>query len=178
MAVQRPKNVQVRLDLKLISVTGTWEPNDAERSAAWELYVEIITRAAAVPLQNGLLREALTSLYSLFGCCREILRRYGPGIAEAKRDGAFSLGYLVVAMLNYTVRPVLSYWHPELQAWEHGRPVERSPLEHEREWIRYEELQRSLAECRDHLATYAQLLAAGCGVPDLRTAIPAPPTDY
>jgi hypothetical protein len=60
--VRPPKTVEVKLDLKLLSVSGVWEPNDAERAAAWELYVELITRAAAVPLENGLLREALWSL--------------------------------------------------------------------------------------------------------------------
>ena len=176
--VRPPKSVEVKLDLKLLSVSGVWEPNDAERAAAWELYVELITRAAAVPLENGLLREALTSLYSLFSNVREVLRRYGPQVAEPKRNGEYNLGYLLVVMLNYAVRPVLSYWHPQLQAWEHLRPVDLSPLDHEREWERYDELRAVLADCRDHLADYAGLLATACGVPDLRAAIPAPPSGY
>jgi hypothetical protein len=42
-----------------------WKPNDAERDAAWERYVELATRIAVVPLRGGegLIREALTSLY-------------------------------------------------------------------------------------------------------------------
>lgn len=176
--VRPPKSVQVKLDLKVLAVTGVWEPNDAERAAAWELYVELITRAAAVPLENGLLREALTSLYSLFGSVREVLRRYGPEVAEPRRDGAYNLGYLLVVMVNYAVRPVLSYWHPQLQSWEHVRPTDVSPLDHERAWARYQELRAVLADCRDHLAIYAELLATACGVPDLRAAIPPPPSNY
>jgi hypothetical protein len=176
--VRPPKSVQVKLDLKLLAVTGTWEPNDAERAAAWELYVELITRAAVVPLENGLLREALSSLYSLFGNVREVLRRYGPQVAEPKRDGDYNLGYLLVVMLNYAVRPVLSYWHPALQAWEHIRPADISPLDHERAWDHYTELCSILADCRDHLAIYAGLLATACGVPDLQAAVPTPPSDY
>ena len=78
--VRAPKSVEVGLDLKFFKITGTWEPNDAERLAAWELYVELITRVAVVPLPagEGLLREALTSLYTLFGATRDILRRARP----------------------------------------------------------------------------------------------------
>jgi hypothetical protein len=170
--VRPPKSVEVKLDLKLVSVSGTWEPNQAERAAAWELYVELITRIGVVPLENGLLRETLNSLYSLFGSSREVLRRYGPDVAEPKRNGEYNLGYLVVLMLNYALRPVLSYWHPELQAWEHTRPYNQSPLDHERGWDRADELRTILDDARSHLSVYANLLATACGVPDLRAAIP------
>ena len=42
-----PKLVNVKLDLKLPGiggVAGTWEPDESEVSAAWELYVEMVTR--------------------------------------------------------------------------------------------------------------------------------------
>ena len=38
------------MDLKLFSIPGTGKPNDAERQAACEPYVELITRVAVVPL--------------------------------------------------------------------------------------------------------------------------------
>jgi hypothetical protein len=174
IVVRPPSSVQVKLDLKLASISGTWEPNNAERRAAWELYVELITRIAVVPLEYGVLREALTSLHSLFDSSREVLRRYGPTVAEPRRDGQYNLGYLVVVMLNYAVRPVLAYWHPELQAWEADRPTGRAQLEHELAWPRVEELRGALDETRRHLAAYAALLAAACGVPDLGTTIPPP----
>jgi hypothetical protein len=137
-----PSSVEVSIDLKLFSITGTWEPNDTERRAAWELYVELVTRVATVPLEYGLLREALTSLYSLFSSARDILRRYGPEIAEPKRGGEPNLAFLVVSMLNLTVRPTLSRWHPELEGWEASRLGDRS-------------------------IPYAGLLAEACGVPNL-----------
>ena len=81
------EKVDVSLNLGLLSVGGTWRPTDEERRAAWELYVELATRVAVVPLQpnEGLLREALSSLYALFGVTRQILRSYGrawPGPAR------------------------------------------------------------------------------------------------
>jgi hypothetical protein len=130
--LRRPDSVQVGLNLHVLQISGTWEPNEDEGKAAWELYVELVTRIAVVPLggQEGLLREALSSLYSLFATTRDILRRYGPAIAEPKPDGQYSFGVLAVAMLNYGLRPVLARWHPALEDWEASRPDGRSRREH------------------------------------------------
>jgi hypothetical protein len=167
-----PKSVDVGLDLKVFSIKGTWEPNDAERRAAWELYVELITRVAVVPLTGGLLREALTSFYALFGISRDILKRYGPDVAEPKPTGQYNLGYLTVALLNFTIRPLLSRWHPDLQAWEHTRPANVSPAAHEQAWEHAAELRQDIDTVGGILAAYAATLATACGVPDLRAAIP------
>ena len=174
--VQAPKNVEVRLKLPMLELSGSWEPNDAERRAAWELYVELTTRVSVVPLREdeGLLREALTSLYSLFGTTREILRRYGPQVAEPKRNGQYNFGYLAVAMLNFGVRPLLATWHPELQDWESRRPADRSRRDHEHAWPQAAQLRTGMNETRNVLAAYAGLLATACGVPNLLGAFPSP----
>jgi hypothetical protein len=171
-----PRSVQVGLNLHILQISGTWEPNDDERRAAWELHIELVTRIAVVPLSagEGLLREALSSLYSLFATTREILRRYGPDVAEPKPDGQYSFGVLAVAMLNYALRPVLARWHPALEDWEAARPTGRSSGEHERAWDRAQEFRAALDVARDVLTQYARLMADACGVPDLLTAS-APP---
>lgn len=166
-----PKSVEVKLDLKFFSIGGTWEPNDVERRAAWELYVELVTRISVVPLRDGIAREALSSLYAVFRESREILRRYGPDVAEEKPDGEYNLGFLTVALLNLALRPVLSYWHPELQVWEAGRDPAKAVKAHEDAWPRIGELRAALDELRGVLTVYANLLAAACGVPDLTPAI-------
>ena len=171
--IRAPKSIEVGLDLKVFSIKGTWEPNDVERRAAWELYVELVTRIIAVPLRGGIVREALTSMYALFGQAREILRHYGPDVAEPKQDGQYNFGFLTVALLNFTIRPLLSYWHPELQAWEATRPDKSSVKAHEDNWSRIGDLRADLDRARTVLSDYAAILAAACGVPDLSTAIPA-----
>ena len=175
--VRVPKSVEVGLDLKFFSISGTWEPNDTERRAAWEIYVELITRIASVPLEHGLLREALTSLYSLFDSSREILRRYGPDVAEPKRGSEYNLGYLTVAMLNYVLRPLLARWHPLLETWEEARPDQLSRQEHEQAWPQADELRTELDDIRPVLTRYADILATACGVPNLLTAIPQRPAN-
>jgi hypothetical protein len=167
-----PKSVEVGLDLKVLSIKGTWEPNDVERVAAWELYVELITRISVVPLQNGFAREALTSLYSIFGEARGILRRHGPAVAEPGPGGDYTLGYLTVAMLNFALRPFLSYWHPELLEWETGRPLGAGIKAHEDAWPRVGEFRADLDRTAGVVASYASLLATACGVPDLQAAVP------
>ncbi len=79
------KNVSVKLEIPYIGgIEGTWEPDKEEQRAAWEMYVELITRISTVELgpEEGLLREALTSLYSLFATTRTILREHGPSVAQ------------------------------------------------------------------------------------------------
>lgn len=170
-----PKSVEVKLNLRLLEISGTWEPNDVERRAAWELYVELVTRVSVVPLRadEGLLREALSSLYSLFATTREVLRKYGPEVAEPKRDGQYNFGYLAVAMLNYGIRPVLANWHPALEDWEIQRPTDRSRREHEQSWPLVDELRTGLRDTRSALTAYADLLASACGVPNLLEAVPS-----
>jgi hypothetical protein len=45
---------QVRVELGWgPALSGTWEPDQAERDAAWELYVELVTRIAVAQLGPG-----------------------------------------------------------------------------------------------------------------------------
>ena len=128
----RPKQVQVRLAIPFIGeISGTWEPDEAERRAAWELYVELVTRVAVVQLgpAEGLLREALSSLREVFAITREILRRYGPAVAPKTAEQEISFGYLAVGVLNGALRPLLVVWHPTLAAYEATRPDGVSPVD-------------------------------------------------
>lgn len=172
--VRAPKSVEVKLNLRVLEIAGTWEPNDTERRAAWELYVELVTRVSVVPLREdeGLLREALSSLYSLFNTTREVLRKYGPDVAEPKKNGQYNFGYLAVAMLNYGLRPLLASWHPALEDWETRRPADGSRRDHEQAWPKAGELRTALRDARTTLTAYADLLATACGVPNLLEAVP------
>lgn len=165
----RLTSVKATLKTPLIDVEGTWEADEAQRSAAWELYVELVTRVSVVELKNneGLLREALSSVYSLFQTTRGILKTYGPGIARPIKKGRVSFGYLAVAVLNLVVRPVLAEWHPLLQAHEATRASGQSPLEHEKAWKHYDALREKLDEMRASLLLFANMLGAVCEVPSL-----------
>jgi hypothetical protein len=172
-------SVKVSIALPFIgSVEGTWEADERQRQAAWEMYVELATRISVVPLRedDGLLREALTSLYSLFGTTREILRRHGPEVARPRREGELSFGYLAVAVLNTLIRPLLATWHPELTRYEAQRPAERSVTDHERMWPKAGELRDELERGRGVLLAYAGILGQVAQVPSL-LALPSSSED-
>jgi hypothetical protein len=167
--------VSLNLPFGLGGLEQTWEPDDDERRSAWELYVELATRVATVPLDQdkGLAREALTSLYSLFDSTRAILRQYGPGVAQPKIDGGASFGTLAVTILNSAIRPLLSTWHPMLQDWEEQRPADVTRVAWEQQWERISELRTAIDDVRATVEQYAALLAEVAEVP-LLTGRPIP----
>ncbi len=57
---------QVTVSLPFGIGSASWEADPTERNAAWELYVELVTRVAVQSLnpQEGLVREAMNSLLS------------------------------------------------------------------------------------------------------------------
>ena len=167
-----PKLTNVKLNLKLPGlggIEGTWQPDDNEINAAWELYVELVTRAplGQPPRHQGLAREALTSIYSMFSTTRGILRQYGPGVARPKNDDELSFGYFAVTMLNLVLRPMLTRWHPLLQEWEGSKEVGVSAADHEVAWPHYQEFRDELRQTRDRLLEYARLFATVADVPEL-----------
>lgn len=161
MARSRASELTINLPFGIGRLTLV--PDEAQERAAWSLYVELMTRIAVQPLsaKEGLLREALTSLYSLFGQTRNILREAGPKVAQ----GANPFGLIAIEVLNKGLRPFTSKWHPRLQTYEETRPKDKSPHDHEQAWgeegvhmrTELEALQKDLLE-------YAKALAKIAGV--------------
>ncbi|MEU3598654.1 hypothetical protein ABZ714_07970 [Streptomyces sp. NPDC006798] len=176
-----PRQISVKLAIPLVGeISGVWEPGDAEQDAAWELYVELATRISVVELgeDEGLLREALSSLYTVFGTTREILRRYGPAVAPRVPAGQVTFGALAVTVLNHCVRPLLSKWHPLLTAHESLRPEHVDPVSHERRWARSAELREEIERVRGVMLALADALNEVAGVGDLiAVRLPAQPSD-
>ena len=169
------KDISFKLGLPGVGeVSGSWQPDLNECAAAWEMYVELVTRISVADLgpDDGLLREALNSLYALFGITRGILRAHGPVIAQPKGNGSLSFGYLAVAILNTVLRPVLAHWHPILLDYEARRPAATSSVDWERAWEHNAVFRATLAERRATLVTYADLLAHVAGVPSLIAPVP------
>ncbi|MEU9253879.1 hypothetical protein AB0D66_18735 [Streptomyces sp. NPDC048270] len=168
-----PQEITVKLAIPFVGeISGIWEPVDSEREAAWELYVELATRISVVELgeDEGLLREALSSLYTVFGTTREILRRYGPAVAPRVAPGHVTFGVLAVNVLNLSIRPLLSRWHPLLTAHEATRGDHVDPVSHERRWALAAELREEINGVRKVLLSLAEALNEVAGVGDLITA--------
>lgn len=93
----------IKLNVKFASME--FAPNDVDREAAWELYVELLTRITTqnLPFSDGDEKTALDSVYSIFPTTREIL----------KRKGRQCVGFTKIAIpvLNQIVRPFTAKWH-------------------------------------------------------------------
>ncbi|MGI8550045.1 MAG: toll/interleukin-1 receptor domain-containing protein [Dehalococcoidia bacterium] len=164
----RLTEINVELDIPYLGkIAGVWQPDEREQDAAWELYVELVTRISVAELapSEGLLRESLSSLYSMFTTTRQILRSSGPDVARPKDKSQFSFGYLAITMLNFVVRPVLAKWHPLLLDYEQQRASLVSAVAHEAAWEHAEELRRDLNGARLILLNYTKLLAQIARVP-------------
>ncbi len=130
---------------------------DAEARAAWALYVEFSTRVATQELAPGAgsAREALSSLYALFGATRDVLRTAGPDVAK----GPFALGPLAIRVLNEGLRPFMARWHSALREYEAGQ-ADKS----EQGWPARDAFDADLATMRRSLDEYVVSLAVIAGV--------------
>jgi hypothetical protein len=160
------------VEIEWLGLKGKWVADRAQQDASWQLYVELITRVSLQPLKSdeGLLREGLASLHSLFGETRRILKEHGPGVARPLGGGTLSLGRIAVEVLNQRLRPVLAKWHPLLQAYEAERPQSASALEHENAWPRAHELRTEFEKLRHHILDYADLLARASGIKPIHSS--------
>src|SRR3954470_20461176 len=87
----------VNLKFTLGILEAEWKPKDADKDAAWELYVELLTRITTQPLQDGTGDEsaALQSVHSIFSLTRDTLKRHGRQCQEFTK--------LAIAVLNQIV---------------------------------------------------------------------------
>ena len=153
---------EVSISIPLIGISAKWKPDPTERRAAWSLYIELVTRIAVEPLEGdeGLLREALNSLYSLFGTTREILKEAGPDVGASHN----SVGGIAITVLNKGLRPFLTKWHHRLQVWEAKRTHDVSPKEYEDKFPEIRDLRKELEVLRQDLSQYALALEEIAGV--------------
>ncbi len=95
----------LKLNLKFVEAEFEAQPEDQD--AAWEMYVELITRVATQFLEPDAGEEdsALDSIYSLFETTRGILKEKG------RKCEAFTK--IAVIVLNQIVRPFTAKWHKE-----------------------------------------------------------------
>ena len=93
------------LKLNLGFLETEFNPNDPDRGAAWDLYVELLTRITtqALSLDGGDEKAALDSIYAIFPLTREILKKHG--------SGAGNFAKLSIPILNQVIRPFTARWH-------------------------------------------------------------------
>jgi hypothetical protein len=121
-------------------------PSNQDRHAAWQLYVELLTRIATQPLdaRHGDEKTALESIRSLFPLTRQILKDSGPDCLAFTR--------LSIVVLNQIIRPFTAEWHGRLLAGDLDDPEGLQAFRH------------ALEPLQADLRRYTQMLAEMAGV--------------
>ena len=139
----------LRINLKFLEME--WQPSDPDREAAWDLYVELLTRTTTQPLagEQGTETAALESVYSLFPITRETLRAHGRECREFSK--------LAIVVLNQIVRPFTTKWHSASLQGAFENPNIRKTFRAE------------LGGIQSQLRVYTAMLADMASVEDLTT---------
>lgn len=150
---------EVRVTVPQLSELTFVVNNDA-RQVAWQLFIESVTRVSVQRLNDdeGLLREAMNSLYGLFATTRETLKVSRP---STQVSAGLTVEALAVSFLNAELRPFLSKWHPRLRVFENTHPDRP-----ESEWPEAAACRADLREVQAHAREYVLAFARLAGVRD------------
>ena len=82
-----------------------FSPKDTDKNAAWDLYIELLTRITTqtLKIEEGDEKTALDSIYSLFKTTRNVIKKYG--------RGCFEFTKIAIIVLNKIIRPFTAKWH-------------------------------------------------------------------
>lgn len=142
-----------KFGLKKISLNAVFgqldfEFSDGDREAAWDMYVELITRVTTQPLvlESGDEKSALGSIYMLFPATRSVLK--------GKGRQAVNFTKIAVVVLNQVIRPFTAKWHRKMMlgAFENVNECKqfRGELEVLQEDLRkYSRILANMAEVED-----------------------------
>ncbi len=126
-----------------------WDPQEADKDAAWELYIELLTRIATQRLapEYGDEKTALDSIHNLFALTRDVIKRHGRDCIEFTK--------IAVVVLNQIIRPFTTKWHKVSMRGEFS-DSDKCRL-----------FREELNELQDKLCIYTKMLADMAGVEDL-----------
>lgn len=93
------------LKIKTPFLDMEWNPQEADKNAAWDMYIELLTRITTQPLadKHGDEKTALDSIYSLFPITRQIIKDNGRNCIEFTK--------IAIIILNQKIRPFTAKWH-------------------------------------------------------------------
>ena len=137
----------IKLNVGFMEAEFEAKPDDQE--AAWEMYVELITRTLTQELrdEDGDEKTALDSVHSLFPITREILKSKG------RKCESFTK--IAVIVLNQIVRPFTAKWHKLEIEDAFNDPV------------KCKEFREELKQLQKKMRVYSAMLASIAGVEDI-----------
>lgn len=126
-----------------------WKPQDEDKAAAWELYIELLTRVTTQSLapEHGDEKTALASIHSIFTLSREVIKRNGRHCVEFAK--------IAIIVLNQVIRPFTAKWHGL---------SEQGAFDDDQKCL---EFRNELRQLQSVLQRYTHMLAEMAGVEDL-----------
>ena len=139
----------IKLSLNVGILKAEINFNDDDRKAAWELYIELLTRITTQPLPDGdgVEQTALNSVYAIFSLTRDVLKKYGRDTIEFSK--------IAIPILNQVIRPFTAKWHRLATENAFNKPDKCKQFRNE------------LKELQIYLQRYNKLLANIADVEDL-----------
>ncbi len=137
------------LKISLPYLQMEWKPNNADKNASWDLYIELLTRITTQPLpvKHGDEKTALDSIYSLFSLTRSIIKSH-------KRD-CIEFTKIAIIILNQIIRPFTAKWHKI--------SIEKGF----KDTNNCKKFRKELLQLQKQLCIYTKMLADMAGVEDL-----------
>lgn len=157
----RARSMAVSLPFGLGSVT--YELTSEDRGIAWRMYVQLVTRKAALPLdeEHDVVADVYTSLYELFSVTRDILSSMNPADISRRKGVAD----VILRTLNDGLRPHLTRWNASYRRWWELQLADDAnngytPQELQRNFPRFGDLVEDLKRTNTELSRFADELLA------------------
>lgn len=143
------KSGMTSLKIKASVLEMEFKLKTADKDAAWDLYIELLTRITTQPLSKNTGDEeaALSSIHSIFRLTRAIIKTH-------KRH-CIVFTKIAIIILNQIIRPFTSKWHKELLKNNFKSPKACKDFRSE------------LSEIQKFLQKYTKMLADMADVEDL-----------
>jgi hypothetical protein len=137
----------LKINAKFLELELKFE--EADKKAAWELYIELITRTTTqhLPDENGIEATALESVHRIFDLTREIIKENG--------RKCFEFTKIAIVVLNQVIRPFTAKWH---------KLSSEGAFDDKKQCKKF---RKELAELQVDLRKYTQMLSDMAGVEDL-----------
>jgi hypothetical protein len=138
-----------QLKIKAPFLEAEWKPQEKDKDAAWELYIELLTRITTQRLEppEGDEKTALDSVYAIFAITRSIIKNNGRDCQEFTK--------IAIVVLNQVIRPFTAKWH-RLSLQGAFTEVDKCRL-----------FRSELLGLQNVLRNYSKMLADMAGVEDL-----------
>ena len=137
----------LKINLKFLEMD--FSPNTSDQDAAWEMYIELLTRVTTQHLDptQGDEKTALESVYSLFGLTRSIIKSHSRDCKEFTK--------IAIVVLNQVIRPFTAKWYGLSLAGAFDDVAQSQQFRSE------------LSELQVSLRRYTRMLASMAAVEDL-----------